>query len=126
MEFVAVEGLTIDHKSGSLCSGGSFVITNVASTKDKVNGNGVYKTSIVFTFSGGTYSGGVSGSATGAGTILATATKVKVENGYVMRLNDEGTLTGTYTLNGSPPVPGTPFSSTVLISDANQDKVKAN
>jgi len=122
MELIAVEGLTIDHETGSSCSGGTFTIVSIASTKVKVNGNGVYSQSISFTFSGGTYSGGVSGTASGGGIINATSNKVKVEGSYVMRLNDEGDLTGTHIVGNT----STAFSSKVLIADANQEKVNAN
>lgn len=123
-ELIAVEGLTIDHSSGSLVSGGTFTITSIASTKVKSGGNGAYKTSIVFTFAGGTHSSGTSETAIGGGTITATATKVKVEGGYVMRLGDSGTMNGTYT-SATSPFPIVAFSSSVEITDANQDKVKA-
>lgn len=122
-ELIAVEGLTIDHSSGSPISGGAFTITSIASSKVKVEGNGVYKTSITFTFANGTHTSG--SSATGAGSISATSTKVKVEGGYVLRLGDSGTMTGTY-VPSTPPPPTLPFTSSVEITDTNQDKVKAN
>jgi len=122
-KFVAVEGCEIGHSSGSLVSGGTFVITNVASTKVKVNGNGVYKISISFTFSGGTHSSGTSGSAIGSGTITATSQKTKIEGQSIVLLGDSGNLTGTYIPPSTPP-PTVAFTSGVEIIDSGQDKVK--
>jgi hypothetical protein len=122
MELIAVEGLTIDHETGSSCSGGTFTVTSAASTKVKVNGNGVYSQSVSFSFTGGTYTGGVSETAAGTGVIIATASKVKADGYYVMRLNDEGDIVGTHIVGNT----STAFTSKVLITDANQDKVKAN
>jgi hypothetical protein len=127
-EFIAVDGLTIDHSTGSLASGGTFTIINSASQKVKCSGKNVYSLQLQVSWSGGNYSGGVSGTAltTVPAIILATATKVKVEGNYVMRLGDSGIMSGTYTLAGSPPVPNTPFSgASIEITDAGQDKVKA-
>jgi hypothetical protein len=127
-EFVAVEGLTIDHSTGSLASGGTFSIVSSASTKAKCKDKGIYTVKLEATWSGGNYSGGVTGTALTAApaVITATATKMKVEGGYVMRLGDSGTMSGTYTLAGLSPVPNTPFSgASIEITDAGQDKVKA-
>jgi len=129
-EYIAVEGLTIGHSVGSLASGGLFTIESTASNKVKCNGNGIYTVQLEVSWSGGNYSGGVPGTAktvTGAPVIIsATATKVKVEGGYVMRLGDSGLMSGTFTLAGPPQVPNTPFSgASIEITDANQDKVKA-
>ena len=127
-ELVAVEGLTIDHSAGSLASGGTFSIISIASTKVKLQGNGVYKMQLQVSWTGGNYSGGVTGTAltTTPVVISATATKVKVEGGEVLRLGDSGTMTGTYTLAGLSPVPNTPFSGAKIeITDSGQDKVKA-
>ena len=122
---VAVSGCIIDHSSGSIVSGGVFTITNVPSTKVKADGKGMFKTPLAFSFTGGTVTGGVSGTAVGAGTIISTAQKVKAESLLVMLEGDTGTLTGTYTQSGSPPVPGVPFSASVEIIDANQTVVNA-
>lgn len=132
LEFIGVEGLTIDHDTGSTVSGGSFTITSVPSIKVKCEGSGVYKGTLMFTFSGGTCSGPPpdSGStATGSGSINFTATKNKVDGSFVIRKGDTGTMSGTYVAtNPSPPpptIPGTFVNQPVKITDAGQTKVRA-
>lgn len=122
-ELLAVEGCTLDHSDGSLLSGGTFEITSIPSIKVKGEGQGVYKTPLVVSFSGGTYSGGVSGTAVGAGTIIATSTKNKVEGLFPLRVGDSGTIAGTYTQSGTPPIPLVPFTAQFEITDAGQAKV---
>jgi len=122
-EYIAVEGLTIDHSAGSPVSGGVFTITSVASSVVAVEGKGIYTVEINFTFAGGTHTGGTSGSATGAGSVTATAAKVKSEGGEVMRVGDMGDMDGTYVI--PPNTPGSFTGAPVEITDANQDKVKA-
>lgn len=122
---IAVEGLTISHSTGSSLSGGSFTITSSPSIKVKAEGKGVYRGTLTFSFSGGNYTGGVSGSAAGAGSINFTAIKTKADGQFVLRKDDSGTVSGTYQPTGSPPPPPAPFSANVEISDANQTKVKA-
>lgn len=123
-KLIAVNGCTIGHSVGSPVSGGTFTITSVASTKVKAEGKGVYKTTIAFTFTGGTFVGGSSGTALGSGSITATATKVKAEGGFVVIEGDTGTLTGTYVPIPTPP-PTVSFTSNVEITDAGQTKAKA-
>ena len=127
LEFLGVEGLTIDHSSGSPVSGGSFTITSLASLKMKIKAGilfkGVYRGVLAFTFTGGSHSSGTSGSALGAGTISFTATKNKIDTLFVLREGDSGTLIGTYVPPSVPP-PTVPFTSNVEITDAGQSKVK--
>ena len=121
-EFIAVEGLTIDHSSGSPVSGGTFTVTSSPSLKMNALGNGVYRGTLAFTFSGGTHSSGTPNSALGSGTISFTATKNKIDNLFVLRVGDTGSMTGTYVPPSTPP-PTVPFTSNVEITDAGQDKV---
>lgn len=130
LELLGVEGLTIDHDTGSNVSGGTFTITSIASLKVKCEGKGVYKGTLSFTFSGGTCSGPPpdSGStAVGSGTINITALKSKVEGDFVIREGDIGTMSGTYVAtNPSPPpatIPGVFTNQPVKITDAGQTKV---
>jgi hypothetical protein len=123
---IGVDGLTIGHGIGSTCSGGTFTITSVPSLKVKAGGKGVYKGTLSFTWSGGNHIGGVPATALGSGTINFSSSKVKADNQFVIRLDDTGTMSGTYTQPGSPPVPGILFSNQpVKISNAGQTVVKA-
>jgi hypothetical protein len=56
--------------------------------------------------------------------INATATKTKSEGSEVMRVEDFGNMVAIGTLTGPPPVPGSPVSGPVEISDAGQTKSK--
>lgn len=123
MEFLAVEGLTISHKSGSPISGGTFTVTSVSSLKCKADGKGVYSSVLNFTFTGGTHASGTSGSATGDGSISFTSTKNKVEGSFVIREGDDGKMTGAYVPPSVPP-PTVTFTSDVEITDAGQNKVR--
>ena len=128
---IAVDGLTIDHDSGSIVSGGSFTITSIPSLKVKCENKGVYTGTLSFSFSGGYVSPDDSGTTgTGTGTIMFTAQKVKAENQFVLRKGDTGTMSGTYVkINPAAPpptVPGTFTNQPVKITDAGQTKVLAN
>ena len=125
-EFLAVDGCTVAHSLGSMLSGGSFVITSLSSLKVKAGGSGVYKTPLTVSFTGGNFVGGVAGTAIGSGTIMATATKNLVENLAPLRAGDSGTIVGTYTQTGSPPIPGVPFSAQFEISNSGQTMVKGS
>jgi len=131
-EFIGVSGLTIGHGAGSNVSGGTFTITSVPSIKVKADGKGVYKGTLVFTFTGGSCSGPPPDSAStavGAGTIDITATKVKADGSFVIREGDTGSMSGTYVAtNPAPPpptVPGVFTDQPVEITDAGQTKVRA-
>lgn len=118
---IAVTGLTLDHSPGSVIEGGEFTITSIASVKVKGEGKDVYHTQIAFTFALGDSEGFDPESIAGGGTIMATASKVRVETGFVMRVGDSGTLVAAGTVSGSP----TAISDSVEITNANQTKVKA-
>jgi len=122
LELIAVQGCTIGHGSGSVITGGIFVITTLPSTK-VLAGAGIYSGPIAFTFSGGSGGGCVAGSVTGAGTINPTANKV-LEALHVDRESDSGTMAWTGT-NSNPPPPTLSGSSPVEITAAGQTKVKA-
>lgn len=125
LELVAVDGCTLGHSAGSTVSGGSFTITSIASNKVQVDSKGVYYgVTISFTFAGGNEVTCVAGSVTGSGTITATAIYTKVDNQVVLRLGDSGTMNWSGT-NVAPPPPTNAGVSAVEITDAGQDKVKA-
>lgn len=123
LKFLGVEGLTISHKAGSPVSGGTFTITSLPSTKYIPVGKGVYRGTLSFTFSGGTHSSGTPGTALGAGTIDFTSIKNKADGQFVIRVDDSGSMTGTYVPPVTPP-PTVPFTSDVEITNAGQDKVR--
>ena len=127
-KFIAVEGCTLAHKSGSQVSGGVFTITSVASLKVKCESKGVYKTDLQYTFAGGNFSGMVAGSVatTSPQTISATSIKCKADGSFVMRVEDFGTMTAQGVLNPPPPGVTAPAVGLVEISDAGQVKVKSN
>lgn len=121
---IAVDGLTLSHSSGSPISGGSFSISSSPSTVTKEEGDGIFTSPLLYTFSGGNASGFVPGS---VGTlvpqsIISTAQKTKDYAILVIREEDTGTMVcqGTLTGGGVGPVSGG-----IEISDAGQDKVKA-
>jgi len=123
LEYIAVEGCTIEHDAGSPISGGSFTITSIASAKVKVGGKGVYAQQIDFTFKDGNGPGVSPGTVVGGGSILSKATKDRAEGQLVVRENDTGTLSGAGT-NPAPPPPTLPVSGGVIISAAGQTKAR--
>lgn len=123
-ELIAVDGCQLSHKSGSLISGGSFVITSVPSTNVKAMAKGIYTGPLAFTFSGGSAAGFVDGSVAGGGSIPATSSEVAVGGLAVMREGDSVLMACVGTI--PPPTGGTgPVSGDVEISDAGQSEVKA-
>jgi len=125
LKFVAVNGLTISHGAGSNCSGGTFTVSSTESSKCMAEGKGMYRGTLAFSWSGGNCSGpppGVPGSAAGSGTINVTATKNKADSQLVLRVDDTGTMSGTYTIPG--PSQSAFTNQPVKISDAGQTKVK--
>jgi len=123
MKYIAVEGCTLSFRNPS--HSGTITITSPASSKVKADNKGVYKSLLNVVISNGT-DGSTTSSATGSGVIIATATKTKADNIFVLRIDDESaviTMTGT---SMSPPPPTSTYTTTVYISDAGQSKVKAN
>lgn len=122
MSFLAVDGLTLSHAAGSLISGGFFSVTSSPSSVTKEDGNGIFTSPLVYTFSGGNASGFVPGSVATLvpQSIIATAQKTKDYDILVIRQDDSGTMIcqGTLTGGGVGPVSGG-----VEISDAGQSKV---
>jgi hypothetical protein len=124
-ELIAVEGLTLDHVSGSPISGGSFTITSTPDAKVKAEGHGVYVSPLAFSFSGGDASGFVAGSVSGGGSITATAVKVQASGIAVMRLGDSVLMNCVGTIDPPATPPTGPVSGNVEITDAGQTKVEA-
>lgn len=124
---MAVETLTISHDATSTISGGVFTIISSPSTKVKGSENGAYETDLYYSFSGGNATGYVPGTVktTTPQKIPAQGTKVKSNGNFLMRLDDFAIMNAEGTLTGPPPVPDTPISGKVKISDAAQTKVKS-
>jgi hypothetical protein len=124
-KLIAVDGCTLNHKSGSIISGGTFTVTSVPDTKAKCSNKGIYKTPLLYTFLGGNCStpACVPGSVatTAPQSITATASKTKASSILVMRLNDFGTMTAEGTL-AADGVTKVPVVGIVEISVAGQTK----
>jgi len=118
--YVAVVGLTLAPQG--IVSGGTVSISSAASLKVKVQGNGVYKSSLDFSVTGANAVGYDPGTVTGTGSILASATKVKADGSFVMRENDSASISMTGTIGGTP----TPFTEPWKITAAGQSKVSGN
>lgn len=116
----------VDHDSGSVVSGGAFVITSVPSVKVKIDGAGVYRGPLAGTFTGGNATGFVPGSVAGAWTINPTATKVNADMLPVVRDGDTGTLTAVGTIAPPATPPTGPVAGTVVVSDPGQDTVNGD
>jgi hypothetical protein len=125
-ELVMTEAGAIDHTSASTVSGGAFVITSQPSASTKVDGSGVYRGPLQYTFSGGDASGFINGSVTTTvpQVIQPTATKSKDDNLPLMRLGDSGPMVcvGTPSGGGSPVTVPNAF---VEVADAGQDSTEA-
>jgi hypothetical protein len=113
----------VGHGDGSPISGGVFVITSAPDAKAKIDNAGIHVTPLAYSFSGGSASGFVTGSVSGAGTIVSTASKVKVGGKLIIRLEDSGTMSAAGTLTGGG---SGSISGPVEIIDAGQSKVKAD
>ena len=119
---VAVDGCTIAPQG--IVSGGSITISTVPSTKVKAEGSGVFSTQLQFTVAGANATGYDPGTVVtvGPATIMPTATKGKVDGGFVLRQDDQvpaAVMTGT--ISGIP----TPFAAAFKITVAGQTKVSA-
>jgi len=113
----------LGHASGSVITGGEFVITSVPSVKVRAVGAGVHVGPLSYTFAGGSSAGFDSGSiATLVPQVIpATATKTAVESAPPMRLGDGATMAASGTVGGTP----TPISGDVEVANAGQDRVGA-
>lgn len=123
MKKVMTSNGSIGHGDGSPISGGVFVITSAPDVKAKIDNAGIYVTPLSYSFSGGSASGFVSGSVSGGGTIVSTASKVKVGGKLVMRLEDSGTMSAAGVLTGGG---AGSISGPVEVVSAGQTKVQAD
>lgn len=123
-ELIAVDGLTLDHASGSPISGGSFSVLSVPDAKVKAEGNGFFAGPLEFTFSGGDADGFVAGSVAGEGSMPATALKVKIGGVAVMREGDGCTMSCMGTIDPPATPPTGSIEGDVEITDAGQTKVR--
>jgi hypothetical protein len=133
LEWIMTSDGAIDHGTGAVITGGVFAITSTPSSNVKISGGGVYSDDLVFTFSGGTVDPDPSGlyapnSAqiliASPGTISPTAVNTKVDGSPVIREGDNNpavVFTVGLTAGGTTTLP-----SAVKVSDAGQDKVKAD
>lgn len=115
---IAVDGMTLEFVNPS--DSGSLSIVTSPSTKGKAENKEIYKGNVTVSVSGFENSSVSAGS--GAGVLIPTTIKTKLENEFVLREEDTGTLTGTGT-NKTPPPATLPFSTSIKISDAGQSKV---
>ncbi len=125
MSDIEVDGLTLSHASGSPISGGTFSIVSSPSGVTKEDGDGIFTTPLMYTFSGGSASGFVNGSVAPLvpQAIIATSQKTKDYGIFVMRKDDSGTMVCQGTI--PPPTGGVgPVSGDVDIIDACQNMVK--
>lgn len=131
LNYIAVEGCTLEFQDGGSPNSAITINPNQVSTKVKADGKGVYKT-IKFTISGYTASSTkkqywVEGSGSGSGEINASSQNVKAEGNAVIL---EGDVSPTITINGMEQLPGssspTPTTTTdfVKVTKAGQSKVK--
>lgn len=116
---------TLDHGSGSPISGGSFVIVSVASIKNQLNGKGIFRDDLEYSFSGGSASGVVAGTVRTVVNqdISPTAVFTKADGFEVIREGDSGTMNAVGD-NPSPPPPTLPVSGPVEVATAGQNKGK--
>jgi hypothetical protein len=118
-KFYAVDGMTIDFVSGS--DSGDLVITGSPSTVDFADGGGVYPNGTTVSVSNFENDNVQNG--TGSGALVATSTKNRTEGQFILREDDQATLSGTGD-NKNPPPATLPFTSTIEITDPNNTKAK--
>ena len=121
---IAVDGCILNHKTGSLISGGTFTISSIPSTKVKCMEKGVFETPLQFTFSGGNAPTCDPGTVATISpqNINSMAQKVKADSKLVMLKEDFTIMSAMGTLAGNP----VPIFGAVEISDAGQTKVLAS
>lgn len=119
-DFIAVEGMQLEFLNPS--EAGTFTMITPASVKVKASSKGVYKNNATVQVTNYT-NGATINNGTGVGNFIATSTKVKADGALVLRKGDLASITGTYP-NPSPPPATLPFSTTVRIKDAGQNKFK--
>lgn len=124
---IAVQGLTIAHKAGSLISGGVFTVISAPSVRVKADGKSVYMGGLQFTFAGGNFSGATSGTVATAApvTIPVTATRTKAEGSFVS-LKENFVVMSCICTPIFPATTPTTCAGAVEISDAGQTKAKGS
>ena len=124
LNYIAVQGCELKFQAGGNDS--SISITGTPSTKVKADGKSVYK-EIKFSISGYNGQAITNSDGVGSGSIIATATKTKVEGNFVIL---EGDVSASITINGtmstqSGPQPATAIE-VVKVTKAGQTKVKGS
>lgn len=99
-------------------SPGTYTQVQTSSAKVKAGGNPILTTTLGWTASGCTFSGGTF--VYGGGSMDASSTKILCGGVKPMREGDSGTCTGSFTVGSS----AVACSCTVKISSAGQQKVK--
>lgn len=102
-------------------SGTAVVVPGQASTKVMAGGNFIYAGNLAVTVSGASQ-GSCSG-ASGAGSIVPTASKCKSGGQFVIRKDDKATVSVTGTDSGTGAACN--FTVTVTVTNAGQTKAKA-
>jgi len=125
-ELIFVEGGELDHGPGSSISGGTFTVESDPSNKSKLEGNGIYRNTLEYSFQGGSASGVVAGSVrtTVDQEIDPTADFTRADGEKVIRQRDSGTMSAVGD-NPSPPPATLPVSGPVTVADPGQSKGKA-
>lgn len=124
LSYIAVKGCELKFQAGGTDS--SISITGTESTKAKADGKAIYKE---LKFSISNYNGQAitNGDGVGSGSIIASATKTKVEGNAVILEGDESaqiTINGTTTTqSGTVPVTAV---EVVKVTKAGQSKVKGS
>jgi hypothetical protein len=121
VKLVAVSGAVLGFGAGSVISGGIFTITSTPSTDAKVDGLGVYRGPLTWTFAGGAASGFVS--VIGSGSIPPGSLSVEDDALAVILLGDS--CTGSFTATASNGAT-TALAATVEVSSAGQSSVQAD
>lgn len=119
---------SIEHGDGSLITGGIFTITVAPSIRVFISGSGVFRGTILYTFSGGSdltvpspifVAGSIA--TTVSQHIDPTAIKVKADGSFVIRDGDTALMecVGTLLVGGTSQISGP------VVCVAAQDKVSA-
>lgn len=114
----------LGHATGSLVSGGAFIIVSQPSSKVQAVGDGVYRGPLFYTFAGGDAEGFDPGTVatTAPQQIDPTAVKVRADGLEVIRLGDDGEMAAVGLVSGV----STPIVGLVEVADAGQTEVRAN
>jgi hypothetical protein len=118
-DFYGVENMTVDFIDSN--DSGNLSISSPASTKNKMSSKGTYDQATLISVSNFANNNVTNG--TGSGVFSVFRSKNKTGGKFLVAEGDQATLSGTGT-NKNPPPATLPFTSTVEITDGNQNKAK--